>query len=149
MSPSGTAFMAGWWNRMPQFDGLFDFQNNVRPAYFTFKLLSRLTGDRLGVTSTGSHVHGLATRDDRYSAYQYNVLLWNFSNSPAQAELTLKEVPGVLTAKPIVLDAATASNDEIARLKPESSFEVKVDQPVIRASLEPYGVRFWSFEQRK
>jgi hypothetical protein len=47
MSPSGTAFMAGWWNRMPQFDGRFDFQNNVRPAYFTFKLLSRLTGQRL------------------------------------------------------------------------------------------------------
>jgi len=41
MSPAGTAFMEGWWNRMPQFDGLFDFQNNIRPAYFTFKLLSR------------------------------------------------------------------------------------------------------------
>jgi hypothetical protein len=27
--------MARWWNRMPQFDGLFDYQNNIRPAYFT------------------------------------------------------------------------------------------------------------------
>ena len=149
MSASGTAFMAGWWNRMPQFDGLFDFQNNVRPAYFTFKLLSRLTGDRLRVTSAGPHVHALAARDDRYSAYQYNVLLWNFSGSSAQAELTLKDVPGALAAKPIVLDAATMSNDEITRLRPESSFEVKADQPVIRASLEPYGIRFWSFEQRR
>ncbi|MBN1509417.1 MAG: hypothetical protein JW955_21400 [Sedimentisphaerales bacterium] len=148
MSPGGTAFMAGWWNRMPQFDGLFDFQDNVRPAYFTFKLLSRLTGDRLQMTSTGANVHGLAARDDRYSAYQYNVLLWNFSGSPVPVELALKDVPGRLTAKPIVLDAATASNDEIARLRPESSFEIRPEQPTIRASVEPYEIRFWSFERR-
>lgn len=146
MSPSGTAFMAGWWNRMPQFDGLFDFQDNVRPAYFTFKLLSRLTGDRLRVTSTGSTVHALAARDDRYSAYQYNLLLWNFSDSPAPVEIALKDVPGSLRAKPIVLDAATPSNDEIARLRPERSFQLKPDQPTIRTTLEPYGIRFWSFE---
>ncbi len=148
MSASGTAFMAGWWNRMPQFDGLFDFQDTVRPAYFTFKLLSRLTGDRLAVTSTGSAVHALAARDDRYSAYQYNVLLWNFSNSPAQVEVILQDIPGPLTAKPILLDAVTPSNDEIARLRPERSFEIKADQPVIRMSLEPFGIRFWAFERR-
>lgn len=146
MSANGTAFMAGWWNRMPQFDGLFDFQDNVRPAYFTFKLLSRLTGERLHAASTGSNVHALAARDDRYSAYRYNVLLWNFSGSPAQVEMVLKDVAGRLRAKPIVLDAATPSNDEIARLRPEGSFEIKPDQPAIRTSLEPYGVRFWSFE---
>ncbi len=39
MSPGGAAFMTRWWNRMPQFDGLFDFQNRVRPSYFAFKLL--------------------------------------------------------------------------------------------------------------
>jgi hypothetical protein len=149
MSASGTAFMAGWWNRMPQFDGLFDFQNNVRPAYFTFKLLSRLTGDRLRVESRGPGVHALAARDDRYSAYQYNVLVWNFSNSPVQTEIALKDVTGSLTAKPILVDTATPSNDEIARLKPERSFELKADQPTIRTSLDPYGIRFWSFEQRK
>lgn len=149
MSPSGTAFMAGWWNRMPQFDGLFDFQDTVRPAYFTFKLLSRLTGDRLAVSAADPHVHALAARDDRYSAYQYNVLIWNFSNSPAQAELVLKDVSGPLTAKPIVLDAVTPSNDEIARLRPEISFEVKTDHPSIVVSLPPHGLRFWSFEQRR
>jgi len=149
MSAGGTAFMAGWWNRMPQFDGLFDFQNNVRPAYFTFKLLSRLTGDRLRVESRGPSVHALAARDDRYSAYQYNVLVWNFSGSPVQTEIALKDVASSLTAKPLLLDAATPSNDEIARLKPERSFEVKADQPTIRTSLEPYGIRFWSFEQRR
>jgi len=103
--------------------------------------------DRLRVTSAGPNVHSLAARDDRYSAYQYNVLLWNFSGSSVPVELVLKDVPGRLTAKPIVLDAATPSNDEITRLRPESSFDLKPDQPTVRASLEPYGVRFWSFEK--
>ena len=47
MSPKGTASMARWWNRMPQYDGLFDYQNTMRPAYFAFKLLARLGGERL------------------------------------------------------------------------------------------------------
>jgi len=34
---------------MPQYDGLFDYQNTLRPAYFTFQLLSRLLGQRLAV----------------------------------------------------------------------------------------------------
>jgi len=148
MSAKGTAFMTGWWNRMPQFDGLFDFQNNVRPAYFTFKLLSRLTGEQLRLTSESPTVHGFMTRDERYSSYEYNLLLWNFSASPIQVELSFENMPGNMTAKPVVLDAATTSNDEIARLRPESSFQLKADQPSFRISFEPYGVRFWSFERR-
>ena len=26
-SPGGASFMANWWNRMPQYSGLFDYQN--------------------------------------------------------------------------------------------------------------------------
>src|SRR5690606_37330943 len=37
-SPFGTAFMTRWWNRQVQVSGLFDFQGQIRPAYFTFKL---------------------------------------------------------------------------------------------------------------
>jgi len=148
MSARGTAFMTGWWNRMPQFDGLFDFQNNVRPAYFTFKLLSRLTGERLRLTSDAPTVHGFATRDERFSSYEYNLLLWNFSASPIEVELSFENMPASMTAKPVVLDTATSSNDEIARLRPESPFQLKADQPTFRISFEPYGVRFWSFERR-
>jgi hypothetical protein len=149
MSPRGTAFLEGWWNRMPQFDGLFDFQSCVRPAYFTFKLLSRLTGDSLRLTSNHASVHGLAARDDRYSAYQYNLLLWNFSPAPAQVEVALENVPGNLTAKPIVLDATAPSDDEIVRLRPERPFQIKAEQPSFKVALDPYGVRFWSLEQRR
>lgn len=148
MSAKGTMFMTGWWNRMPQFDGLFDFQNNVRPTYFTFKLLSRLTGERLQLTSEDPTVHGFVTRDEQFSSYEYNLLLWNFSASPTRVELTFENMPGSMTAKPIVLDAAASSDDEIARLRPESPFQLKADQPTFRISFEPYGVRFWSFERR-
>lgn len=149
MSPRGTAFMEGWWNRMPQFDGLFDFQDHVRPAYFTFKLLSRLTGDRLRLTSSHTSVRGLAARDDRYVAYRYNLLLWNFSSAPASVEVTLENVPGNLSAKPIVLDAVTPSDDEIARLRPERPFALKADRPSFQVALDPYAVRFWSLEQQR
>jgi len=147
MSPGGTAFMEGWWNRMPQFDGLFDFQNNVRPAYFTFKLLSRLTGDRLRLTSLGQTVHGLASRDDRYTSYQYNLLVWSYSASPAQVEICLADLPGNLTAKPVVLDAGASSQDETVRLRPEGPFQIKADQPVFKVFFDPYGIRFWSLER--
>jgi len=149
MSPSGTAFMTGWWNRMPQYHGLFDFQNNVRPAYFTFKLLSRLTGDRLRVTTESRTVHAFATRDDRFPPYQYNLLVWNFSGSPAEVEITFDGLSGNLSAKPITLDAATANNDEVARLQPGASFAIKAEKPEIRVSLGAYGVRFWAFERRR
>jgi xylan 1,4-beta-xylosidase len=148
MSAKGTAFMTGWWNRMPQFDGLFDFQNNVRPSYFTFKLLSRLTGQRLRLTSEDPAVHGFMTRDEQYSTYEYNLLLWNFSASPVQVELTFENMPGNMTAKPVILDAATSNNDEISRLRPESPFQLKAEKSTYRISFEAYGVRFWSFERR-
>jgi xylan 1,4-beta-xylosidase len=148
MTAKGTAFMTGWWNRMPQFDGLFDFQNNVRPAYFTFKLLSRLSGQRLRLVSENPTIHGFMTRDERFSSYEYNLLLWNFSASPVQVELTFENMPANMTAKPVVLDAATSNNDEISRLRPESPFRLKAEKPAFRISFEPYGVRFWSFERR-
>lgn len=36
----------------------------------------------------------------------------------------------------------------LLRLRPESSFQLKADQPTFRISFEPYGIRFWSFERR-
>lgn len=149
MSPIGTAFMEGWWNRMPQFDGLFDFQDNVRPTYFTFKLLSRLTGDRLRLETDGTSIHGFATRDDRYTSYRFNLMLWNFSTSPATVAIAFEDLSGPMTAKPIILDTMTASNDEIARLRPEPPRYIDPNQPIVEITFEPYQVRFWSLEQKR
>jgi hypothetical protein len=148
MSPHGTAFMAAWWNRMPQFDGLFDFQNTIRPSFFAFKLLSRLTGDRLRLTTDeAAVVHGLATYDE--GSNLYNVLLWNFSPSASTIKLSFKGLPGPLTAKGLVLDSATASNDENTRLRSEEMVRLTKDQPALQVNLDAYGVRFWTIERSR
>ena len=143
-SPHGTAFMTRWWNRMPQFDGLFDYQNQVRPAYFAFKLLSRLAGQRLRLTSTHPDVHGFATYDGQLR--MYDLMLWNFSSSPVPLELALKDLPQDVRVRHIVLDAATPSNDENARLRPEPFSNLKRGDPHLSLTLEPYAVHYWSLE---
>jgi hypothetical protein len=75
-------------------------------------------------------------------------MLWNFSPSPAQVEVALEDVPGSLTAKPIVLDTTASSDDEIVRLRPERPFQIKAEQPSFQTALDLYGIRFWSLEQR-
>jgi hypothetical protein len=147
MSPGGTAFMTKWWNRMPQFDGLFDFQNTVRPAYFTFKLLSRLTGERLRLTSDSSSIRGFATYDEKLQIY--SLLVWNFSDSPHRVELSLENLPGNMAAKPLVLDATTAGNDENARLRSENAIELKGAKSNMQIEFGPYEVRFWSLERHQ
>jgi xylan 1,4-beta-xylosidase len=144
MSPHGTAFMARWWNRMPQFDGLFDYQNQVRPAYFAFKLLSRLAGDRLKLVSSHPAVHGLATRDDRLR--MENLLLWNFSNQPVPVTIRFDGLQEKRKIRHIALDAASASADENARLRPEPFEELRADRAQRQLQLEPYAVHYWSFE---
>ena len=145
-SPHGAAFMTRWWNRMPQFDGLFDYQNQVRPAYFVFKLLSRLAGEQLRLTSTHPAVHGFATHDEQLR--MHNLMLWNFSSSPVPLELSFKDLPGEVRIRHIVLDATTASSDENARLRPEPFTNLKngdqhfVPHPrSLRRSLLVLGVR--------
>ena len=144
MSPQGTAFMTKWWNRIPQFDGLFDFQNNVRPAYFAFKLLSRLSGERLRLESTARSVHGFMTHDEEL--HIHNLLLWNFSGSPVEIELHIEGLPKNMTVRHLTLDAVTASNDENARIRPTSLTEMKKGDHRLKVQFESYAVKFWSFE---
>ncbi len=144
MSAQGTAFMTRWWNRMPQFDGLFDYQGNVRPAYFAFKLLSRLAGERLKVASTHGAVHGLAARDERLR--MWTLVLWNFSGSPVEAQLSLAGLPKDMRVRHIVLDAAAAGNDENARLRPDPFTSLKAGDECLAVRLEPWAVHYWSFE---
>jgi len=146
MSPAGATCMARWWNQTPQYDGLFDFDNKVRPVYFTFKLLSRLTGDRLRLVSGHRSVHGLASRDEKLG--RSKLLLWNFADSPAEVDLILEQMPADLVASPLVLDAAAAGDAESVRLRPEAAIELKRGGPALRVGFEPYGVRFWSFQSR-
>jgi hypothetical protein len=144
MSPTGTAFMTRWWNRMPQFDGLFDYQDNVRPAYFAFKLLARLEGQRLALRSTRPAINGFATRDDRL--LMENVLLWNFSDKPAHVTVSFDGLPRNRRARHVVLEALASSSDENARLRPEPYFEVKAGAHQMQVQFEPYALHYWSLE---
>src|ERR1039458_6836445 len=96
MSPKGASSMAAWWNRMPQYDGLFDYQNTVRPAYFNFLLLSRLTGDRLGAQSSDANVHAFLAYDPVYD--YYSLMVWNFAAEPVRLAIEAKDLPARLTA---------------------------------------------------
>ena len=142
MSQHGTVEMTRWWNRSPQYDGLFDFQNHPRPAYFTFLLLARLTGQRIALTSSTGTVHGLAAFDPDFATY--DVLLWNYSAQSAHVTVTINGLTGPLTARRVQLDAAAASDDENIRLHPLPPLSFKPGDVPINLDLDPYAVTFWA-----
>ncbi|HYW41890.1 MAG TPA: hypothetical protein VE959_03470 [Bryobacteraceae bacterium] len=144
MSPHGVAFMASWWNRMPQYDGLFDFQGEVRPAYFAFKLLSRVTGQRVQVEAEG--VHALAAFDPQYE--MENVLVWNFSDTSARATIEFRGLPGNTRVERVKLDARAPSADETSRLKFQNPATLSPQDDKREIVLEPYGVELWFFKRR-
>jgi len=147
MSPQGAGLMARWWNRSSQWDGLFDFQNRVRPSYFAFKLLARLTGDRLKLDSPDSAVHGFATWDPKLLTY--NVLLWNYSPAPAEVELAVEGASSDLTLRQLFLDAAAPSDDENVRLRPLPAHKLKQGPMQLKVNLGAYGITFLALEKNR
>jgi xylan 1,4-beta-xylosidase len=144
MSRDGVVFMTRWWNRMPQFDGLFDYQDTPRPAYFAFKLLSRLAGERLQLASDHPAVHGFAAYDPQLR--MFNVMLWNFSTQALAVDLTFMDLPRDLRVRHLTLDAASGSNDENIRLRPDPPQPVAKGAHWRKAEFGPYGVQFWMLE---
>jgi hypothetical protein len=147
MSPVGAGLMARWWNRSSQWDGLFDFQNRVRPSYFAFKLLARLTGERVRLDSGDDAVHGFASWDPKLLTY--NVLLWNYSTTPAQVDLAVAGAPSDLTLRQLFLDAAAPSDDENARLRPVPARHLKPGDIRIKVDLGSYGISFLALEKNR
>ena len=151
MSPHGTLFMARWWNEMPQFDGLFDFQDVPRPAFFTFRLLSRLTGSRLAIESASevTPLHLIATMEP--SRDRVNILIWNFaSEAPSEVDVLLqfKRLTDRWVLWKTRLDAATASNDENHRLRRESFPDLSPEMPELKINLAPHEVSLITLEKK-
>jgi xylan 1,4-beta-xylosidase len=144
MSPHGDAFMTRWWNRAPQYDGLFDFEDAVRPAYFSFKLLARLEGERLRLVSSHPAVHGFLSHDGRLGIH--GLLLWNFSAEAVPIDLVLDGLPKDMKVRPVALDAAAAGEGEDSRLRHLPVVEWKKGAGRIPVDLEPWAVRSWSME---
>jgi hypothetical protein len=143
MSPHGVAFMAGWWNRRPQYDGLFDFQNEVRPAYFAFKLLSRVTGQRVKTAAQG--VHALAAFDPEYE--MENTLIWNFSDAPVRTTVEFDGLAGQTKVERVKLDARDPRPDEASRLKFQTPSTLSPQDDKIEIVLDPYGVELLFFRK--
>jgi len=143
-SPGGASFMASWWNRMPQYSGLFDYQNVMRPAYFTFELLARVTGDRLEATSDDDSVHAFLAYDQLYK--YYSLMFWNFSATPVTVRINTLGLPGTLTIHRRSLDAETSFQDENARLRPLNDTMLTQGSAPVEINLDPYGIQFWSIE---
>jgi hypothetical protein len=143
-SPGGASFMASWWNRMPQYSGLFDYQNVMRPDYFTFELLARVTGERLGTESDDEALHAFLAHDEDYKTY--NLIFWNFSPRPVTVKLESRGLGESLVAHRRLLDAEAASQDENARLRPLTDMKIEPDAPAVEVQLGPYGVESWAME---
>jgi xylan 1,4-beta-xylosidase len=143
-SPGGASFMASWWNRMPQYSRLFDYQNVMRPAYFSFELLAHVTGDRLKAASDDDRVHAFLSYDKSY-AY-YSLMFWNFSAEPVSVKLDMVGLPETLSVHRRMLDAATPFEDENARLRHLTDVTLSSDSVLSEVHLEPYGIQFWSLE---
>ncbi|MCZ2078730.1 MAG: hypothetical protein LC130_27505 [Bryobacterales bacterium] len=130
-----------FWNYRPQQLGLFDVHNVVRPAYFLFKLLVRLTGERLAVDSTHPSVHALASRDARLKSY--NLLFWNFSASPVRVTVELAGAAKDLSVMRQKLDATGPSDDDVHRLALVDTIKLPASRASATVELEPYGVLYW------
>ncbi|MCL4783784.1 MAG: hypothetical protein KJZ70_12180 [Bryobacterales bacterium] len=140
-SAKGAAFMANWWNRMPQYDGLFDFQNTVRPSYFAFKLLSRLRGARLPLSTSDPKVHGFLTYDENYK--NYYLLLWNFSEGPVSLDVALRDLPFDARVVRRSLDGRTANGDENFRLPVLKDLRFPAGESRQELELGPFGIQYW------
>jgi xylan 1,4-beta-xylosidase len=133
-----------FWDRHSIHFGLFDYQNQVRPSYFVFKLLARLTGDRVASTSESATAHSLATHDEilRISS----VLVWNYSSEEANVSLNLNDLPTDTTASRYMLDAIGPNSDDSSRLRPQPTQKLSKGNGSLSFRLEPWGIAFISLE---
>ena len=135
-----------FWDRHAIRFGLFDYQDQVRPAYFVFKLLGRLTGDRVALHSASGTVHGLASYDKALRAS--SILIWNYADTDAAVTLHLNKVPADTTASRYVLDAAGPDNEDSARLRPQSTSRLSKGAGDLTFQLQPWGITLVSLEER-
>ncbi len=76
----------------------------------------------------------------------HNLLLVNYSDKPVRLAIDAADAPGKLLMRPELLDAAAASYDENARLRPLEPVTVERGAFHTEIELGPWGVAFWSFE---
>lgn len=130
--------MAHGWNDDPQYDGLYDNQGRVRPAYYALELLSFIKGERLAVKGLNSDVKGFAARNGQFT----EVVIWNFPSGKEKAahsvtvQFPFEQKGEFQVAK---LNPLTAVNN-IEVVRHEGISNLKKDP--IRINLRPYDI-YW------
>ncbi|MBC7330738.1 beta-galactosidase [bacterium] len=142
MSPEGIKNIIRFWNEGDVRLGLYDFDNRRRPVYFTFKLLSEMSGERLELISNHPQVHGFATYDEKEKSYK--LMLWNFSEQPITCEIKWRGFENNVRLKHIVLEA-----EGEGMLREEGGGILSEENDEVKANFEPYAVHFWSLEMEK
>ncbi len=135
-SEKGTAFMAHWWNVMPQYSGIYDNQGRVRPSYFVFHWLSLLDGQQLKVSGTNDELKTLATKNGHWT----NILVWNFpAGGQGKTYRATVSLPSMKdgTFRLIRLDPERAVNN--AEVLRSGSLKELENDPLI-ISLAPYEI---------
>jgi xylan 1,4-beta-xylosidase len=135
-SPAGVALITNWWNIMPQYDGLWDHQGRVRPAYSAFKLLSLVRGLNIPIEGLTQELHGLAAKD----ANTINVVIWSFpeSGQAVSREVTLR-FPATKAGRFREIELnAQAARDEL-QLRRQGEVADLAQHP-LSLTLKPFGV---------
>jgi len=143
MSQNGALHMADYWNLRPRYYGIYDFQGVPRPLYFAFKMLSRLSGNRLDTLTDTPTVKAMAAYDGEQK--MIHVLIWNFAvqqPSTCRLDVVIKNLPGKQwLIRRMFLDSATASNQENDRMRVvRSEASENVSEVNDSFELPPYGV---------
>jgi hypothetical protein len=112
--------------------------------YFTFQLLARVTGSRLEADSSDDSVHAFLSQDKSY--HIYNLLFWNFSDTPVTVKLDVHGLGEALVGKRRMLDAESPSEDENARLRPLPDVKLLPGSEPPMIPLEPYEIESWTLE---
>lgn len=139
MSPSGRRFMAHWWNTMPQYSALFDHHGRVRPAWFAFRLLGQLEGNRYEVAGEEGNLRAIAGEGDGYK----HVLLWRYENGGSDEIEVRIEFAGVSgrNARIVALDSgAPVNNIRVLKFG-------RIDQiTTVPIKLKPWDIRWIEIE---
>lgn len=138
LSPAGAAAMARWWNVTPQYDGLYDNQGRVRPAYYAFRLLALIRGKPWTVSATEPDLHGFAAEDSS----GLNLVFWSFpADGRGEAIETALRLPEAKTGsfQLFRLNAETAVNNlELIHTGDVSELRKAVGS----VRLQPYGIHW-------
>lgn len=137
-SPAGVELVSRWWNITPQYDGLYDNQGRVRPAYYAFKLLSLIRGKEWVVSASDLDLKGFAAEDSA----GIHLVFWNFP-----ADHKGKSVDVVLR-----LPERKTGSFQLVRLNAERAVNnlelmrngqmADLQKEPLRLSLEPYEIRW-------